>query len=60
VIAQGLWFADAKDLSKIPMGSPQTGASNRGGGRYRSAIFHQYLAVSETVPDRNIVTMEGY
>ena len=30
-IAQRLWFANAKDLSEIPTGSPPRGAPNRGG-----------------------------
>ena len=29
-IAQGLWFSGAEDLAKIPTGSFQTGALNRG------------------------------
>ena len=46
------FIADAKDLGKIPMGSPLTE------GRLQSAIFDQYLAIAETMQDRDIVTME--
>jgi len=31
VAAQGTYFSDAKNLSKIPTGSPHMGAPNRGG-----------------------------
>jgi len=46
-IVQVLYFSDAKNLGEIPMGSPSTTAPNRGGVGFPSAIFHQYLAVSQ-------------
>jgi len=43
MIAQGLWFSDAKYLGEIPTASPPTKAPNRGGSRLKAAIFDQYL-----------------
>jgi len=40
-------LSDAKILSEITTGSPPTGTPNRGGGRFKSAIFDQYFAISQ-------------
>ena len=36
-----------QNLGEIPSRPPLTGAPNRGGGRFKSAIFDQYLAISQ-------------
>jgi len=46
MITQGLLVSDAKDIGEIPAESPQPGAKYRL-GRFRSAIFDQYLAISQ-------------
>jgi len=49
MIAQGLYivFFGAKNLCEIPMGSPPTGAPNRGGGTFKAANLDKYLAISQ-------------
>jgi len=57
MISQRL-FSEAKNLGEIPTGLPRRRAPKRGGvgsdGDFRPISCH----ISETVQDRNIVTME--
>jgi len=56
-IAQGLWFSEAKIIGEILTGSSPTMAPNRGGvGSKFKRLFP--TNISETVQDRDIVTME--
>ena len=58
-IAKGLKFSDAKNLGEIPTGSSPTGRQIEVGkvkiGDFRPISRH----ISETVQDRDIVTMAG-
>jgi len=54
---QSFWFFDAKDLGKFQRGHPQRGRQIEV-GYVKTAIFDQYLAISQTVQNRDIVTME--
>jgi len=55
---QSFYFSDAKDLGEIPKGQPSTGAPNSGvigqNGDFRPISGY----MSQTVQNRDIVTME--
>jgi len=57
-IAERLLFSDAKNLGEISMGSPPTGSPNRGGVGSNGDFRPISRYISETVQDRDIVTME--
>jgi len=54
----GTLFFDAEDLCKIPTGLPPMGTTNRGGVgcNWRRPVSR---CISETVQDRDILTMKG-
>jgi len=51
--SQGFWFSDAKNFGEIPMGSPHTGAPNRGGGSHGD-FRPTSRYISKTVQDRDM------
>ena len=57
-ITQRIQFIDAKDLDKIPTGSPPKGTLNRGGVSFNRQLLTNISLISVTVQDRDIVTME--
>jgi len=59
-IAQGFYFSDAKDFSEIPVGSPLTVAPKYMWVMWKvDNLWPVYHCISETVQDRDTVTMEG-
>jgi len=55
---QSFWFSGAKGLGEIPTGSPPTGAPDRDGVRYNGDFRPISGYISQTVQNRDIVTME--
>jgi len=50
----GLRFSEARDLGEISKGRPKLWRLVE-----KWAIFHRYFAISETVQDRDLVTVEA-